>query len=221
MAFTDAVFDGKAQLEGVIAKHARTISSLKAMLQCRRAVAVATDELNDLVDAIRPDILVDARMRKRQHPEKQRGLARLTIGLGPNFIAGDTTDLVIETAWGPSLGQIIKHGPSLPLSGEPKAIGGHERDRFVYSEVAGKFLTEMEIGDAVTRGQAVGRIGDAVLKAPLTGRLRGLTHSGVWVNKGSKVIEVDVRGDAAVVRGLGERPARIAAGVLAAIQEAA
>jgi len=219
MAFTDAVFDGKAQLEGVFAKHARTLPSLRAMVECNRAVAVTTDDLMQLIKVIRPDVLVDARMRKRQHPELQRELARLTIGLGPNFIAGETTDLVIETAWGESLGQVIKHGASLPQTGEPKAIAGHERDRFVYTEVAGEFMTELEIGDAVIRGDAVARIGDAILRAPLTGRLRGLTHCGVWVNKGSKVIEVDARGDGAVVRGLGERPACIAEGVLEAIKD--
>ena len=39
-------------------------------------------------------------MRKRAVPERQRGIAPLTIGLGPNFIAGDTADLAIATMWG-------------------------------------------------------------------------------------------------------------------------
>jgi xanthine dehydrogenase accessory factor len=218
MAFTDAIFDGTAQLEGVFAKHARTIPSLKAMVECNRAIAVATDDLLELIEAIGPDVLVDARMLKHQPPEKQRELARLTIGLGPSFIAGETTHLVIETAWGHRLGQIIERGPSLPLRGEPKALAGHGRDRFVYTEVAGEFVTDLEIGDDVIQGDTVGRIGAGILSAPLTGRLRGLTHSGVWVNKGSKVIEVDARGTSAVVRGLGERPTRIAEGVVEAIK---
>ena len=218
MAFTDAVFDGTAQLEGVFAKHARTVASLKAMAGSNRAIAVFTGDLAELIEAIRPDVLVDARMLKHRLPEEQRELAHLTIGLGPNFIAGETTDLVVETAWGQRLGQIIKRGPSLPLGGEPKALAGHGRDRFVYTEEAGEFVTEFEIGDAVVQGDAVGRIGDAIIRAPLTGRLRGLTHSGVWVNKDSKVVEVDARGDNAIVRGLGERPTRIAEGVLEAIK---
>jgi len=158
-------------------------------------------------------------MLKHQHPQKQIELARLTIGLGPGFIAGETTHLVIETAWGERLGQILNSGSSSPLTGEPKTIAGHGRERFVYTEVAGEFVTELEIGDDVIRGDTVGRIGAAFLSAPLTGRLRGLTHSGVWVNKGSKVIEIDARGASAVVRGLGERPARIAEGVLEAIKD--
>ena len=58
----------------------------------------------------------------------------------------------------------------------------------------------------------------STLVAPLTGVLRGLTRDGVSVGVGTKVIEVDPRGPAAVVAGIGERPSRIAAGVLAAVQ---
>ena len=47
--------------------------------------------------------------------------------------------------------------------------------------------------------------------------VRGVTRDGVPVSKGTKVIEVDPRGDAALVRGIGERPARIAASVVRAI----
>ena len=48
--------------------------------------------------------------------------------------------------------------------------------------------------------------------------VRGVTRDGVPVSKGTKVIEVDPRGDAALVRGIGERPARIAASVVRAIE---
>jgi len=142
----------------------------------------------------------------------------LTIGLGPNFIAGETIDVVIETAWGERLGNIIREGPSLPLSGEPKAIAGHERDRFVYATSEGQFITKLKIGDRVNQGDPVASIGELTILAPLTGRLRGLTHDGVWVGKGTKIVEVDPRGKTAVVNGLGERPARIADGVLKAVE---
>jgi xanthine dehydrogenase accessory factor len=57
--------------------------------------------------------------------------------------------------------------------------------------------------------------------APLRGVLRGgLTHDGVPVAAGTKVIEIDPRGNPALVHGIGERPARIAAGVLRAIDAA-
>ena len=55
------------------------------------------------------------------------------------------------------------------------------------------------------------------MRAPMGGVLRGLTRSGVEVAVRTKVIEVDPRGDPVGVFGLGERPRRIAEGVLKAM----
>jgi xanthine dehydrogenase accessory factor len=217
MAFADALFDGRTELEGVLAKRAPDLPYLLAMHRCARAIPVTTVELTAVVQTIKPDVLVDARMRKREQPQAMLGLATLTIGLGPNFIAGQTADVVIETAWGPQLGQVIMSGPSLPLSGEPNPIEGHARDRFIYAPVAGLFETTHRIGDAVEKGEIIGKIGITNLRAPLTGVIRGLTHDQVPVKLKTKIIEVDPRRDAAGARGLGERPKRIARGVLEAL----
>ena len=82
---------------------------------------------------------------------------------------------------------------------------------------AGVFATARKVGEAVEKGQEVARIEGTVLRAPLPGCLRGLTHDGAVVAAGAKVIEVDPRGNADAARGLGERPQRIAQGVLAAV----
>jgi xanthine dehydrogenase accessory factor len=50
--------------------------------------------------------------------------------------------------------------------------------------------------------------------------IRGLTRNGVEVALRTKVIEVDPRGDPAAAFGLGERPRRIAEGVLKALDRA-
>jgi hypothetical protein len=57
-----------------------------------------------------------------------------------------------------------------------------------------------------------------VLAVPLDDMLRGLTRDDVAVGTRTKVIEVDPRGRTAEVRGISERPARIAAAVVAAVQ---
>ncbi len=59
-----------------------------------------------------------------------------------------------------------------------------------------------------------------VILAPLSGVLRGLTHDGASVAAGTKVLEVDPRGDPAGAFGVGERPARIAGGIIEAIASA-
>ncbi len=243
MAFTDAVFDGACELAGVRARRiddpgavaaalgagrevavttadldADLAGGLDAALGAGREVAVTTADLDALLAAVRPEVLVDARMRKRARPEAQRHLAPLTIGLGPNFVAGETTDLAIETIWGDDLGAVVRAGATRRLAGEPRSFDGHARDRFVYAPAAGCLRTEAAIGRLVRAGDPVAAIGELELRAPLDGILRGLTHDGVEVEAGAKVVEVDPRGEASAVFGIGERPRRIALGVLAAIR---
>jgi xanthine dehydrogenase accessory factor len=218
MSFTDAVFDGQAVLDGMEAQLIKRLYLLRGALVAHQVIPVVVKDFHELMQTLHPQILVDARMRKHLQPENQRGLAEFTIGLGPNFIAGETVDIAIETDWGESLGQIIEHGVTRPLQGEPREIEGHARDRYVYAPVVGTFHTAFQIGDTVSQGQEVARIDSTPLHAPIIGILRGLTHDGVPVTPKTKVIEVDPRAHGAKISGIGERPARITEGVFTAIQ---
>jgi xanthine dehydrogenase accessory factor len=215
MAFADAIFDGACELAGVRARRIDDVAQLDAGGD--GDVLLTTAPLEDVLAAARFDVLVDARMRKRVQPERQLGLAPLTIGLGPNFVAGKTTDLAIETQWGDRLGAVVEEGPTRALRGEPRDFDGHGRDRFIYAPVAGVMRTQAQIAQRVRAGEPVAAIGQEQLRAPLDGILRGLVHDGVPVDAGAKVLEVDPRGDVAKVTGIGVRPARIAQGVRAAM----
>ena len=217
MAFADAVFEGSVHLAGVQAVRVDDLSQLEGLLSSQVLPVVVTD-FEPLLRAYRPQVLIDARMRKHQQPETQLSLASLTIGLGPNFVAGENVDIAIETSWGDALGQVIYSGPTRPLQGEPRSLDGHTRDRYVYAPVAGLFRTTASIGDDVQQGQLIAWVDSTPLESPLSGRLRGLTHAGVPVTKGTKVIEVDPRGDSAEISGIAERPRRIALAVLQATQ---
>jgi xanthine dehydrogenase accessory factor len=219
MAFTDALFDGACTLEGLRAKRARTVADVARMVACGHAVPVSDSPFAEVAAALRPDAIVDARMRKHAAPEPLRGMARLSVGLGPGFVAGVNADLVVETAWGDSLGTVIREGAARELAGEPRPLAGHGRDRYVYAPADGTFRTALAIGAKVEAGQEVARLGEAVIRAPLAGILRGLTHDGAEVRAGAKVVEVDPRGDPAAAFGIGERPDRIAAAVVAAVSE--
>lgn len=218
MAFADAIFDGSAILDGIESKRINKFSLLRGLLIEHKMIPVVTRDLPVTLEVLRPHVFVDARMRKHSQPESQITLAALTIGLGPNFIAGETTHLVIETARGDSLGRIIERGSASPLQREPGEIEGHARDRYVYAPVAGKFYTTHQIGDKAQAGQEVAQIDSTPLFAPIAGILRGLTHTNVPVILKTKVIEIDPRIENAQVTGIAERPARIAQGVLQAIQ---
>jgi xanthine dehydrogenase accessory factor len=219
MSFTDALYDGVTILAGVVGKRARDVADLTPMMRCRRAIPLTDVPIADVVGRLLPQIVVDARMRKRVEPEPQHDLAPVVVGLGPNYETGLNADVVVETAWGDDLGRVIRSGRSRDFAGEPRVIAGHGRDRYVYSPCAGEFTTALHIGDAVTAGQQVARVEYTVLTAPLSGRLRGLTHTGAQVTVGSKVVEIDPREASAQVFGLGERPMRIADGVLEAVSE--
>jgi xanthine dehydrogenase accessory factor len=217
MAFADAAFDGSATLDGLIAHRVDAVAELRTMMEGRAAIPVSTGPFPELCKTMAWSAIIDARMRKRAPPERQRGDAPLTIGLGPNFTAGDNIDIAIETSWGDRLGAVIECGATLPLAGEPQPLGGIARARFVYAQVAGRFQTSMCIGDRVEQDAVVASIAGTALCAPVSGVVRGLTHDGVSVALQTKVIEVDPRGDPVAAFGLGTRPRRIAEGVLRAM----
>jgi xanthine dehydrogenase accessory factor len=216
MAFTDALFEHKSELAGTWGKHHASLEAVAHMIGCGEALPITTSDIRTVLQEVQPAVVVDARMRKRAVPAPL-GPGALTIGLGPNFVAGENADFAVETAWGEDLGKVIERGATRPLEGEPREIEGHARDRYVYAPASGVFVTAHAIGATVERGQEIARIGGVVLAAPLSGRLRGLTHSAVYVEQGTKVLEIDPRAEDADIYGIGERPRRIAEGLLAAL----
>jgi xanthine dehydrogenase accessory factor len=104
------------------------------------------------------------------------------------------------------------------LSGEPRPIEGYGRERILYAPENGLWESTYQIVDPVTAGDIVGHVGQQPLKVPLTGVLRGLTRPGLTVKEGTKLVEVDPRGDRSLVFGIGERPRRIATGVSAVVE---
>lgn len=213
MAFTDAVFDGTAVLDGTQARRIDLSPTLDTALTRQDAVLVTIAPWQDTLAALPWAALVDARLRKRAIPERQCGLAPITIGVGPNFVAGEHVDYAIETSWGEHLGTIVTAGPTLPLAGEPRTLGGVGRERFIYAPAPGRFYTKLRIGVAVIQGDEVANVDDLILYSPLSGIIRGLTHDNVFIADKTKVVEIDPRGDPSTAFGIGERPKRIAQGV--------
>jgi xanthine dehydrogenase accessory factor len=216
MAFTDAVWDECAELDGVVAVRVDEAERLPDLLALKVVIPVVVNSpFETLCDVVSPAVIVDARLARPPHGQGLRGLAPLTIGLGPGFVAGDTTDLVVETRRAASLGRIVRTGAGR----RSDLLTTRHSDRAVYASSCGVFRTTRRIGDLVCAGDVVGRIAGEALRAPLDGRLRGLTRDGLTVSAGSKVAEIDRRGAAAKVTGIDARLARIAEGVLWAVQE--
>lgn len=218
MSFADAYFDETSVLDDVAA--CRVGASTLWASGAPAFVPVFVNDLPACLDEIDWDVLVDARLRKRVAPGSHRGLARLSIGVGPGHVAGESADIAIESSWGDQLGAVIRRGPTLPLAGEPRAIEGVGRERNVYASEAGVLQSERHIGDFVRQGAVVASLDGRPIRAPICGTLRGLVRPGVAVSLGDKIVEVDPRPPhKAGFQGLGERPRRVAIGVLSAIVE--
>jgi xanthine dehydrogenase accessory factor len=219
MSFSEAVFDGRAELAGVAAVRADSLDALANFLERGESIPLWTGPLEALLASLEPGVVVDARMRKQQQPEPQLEQAPLTIGLGPGFRAGETTHLIVETNWGARLGAVSDRGETEAYTGQPRQVGGYGRQRYSYAPTAGRWRTELQIGQAIRAGQTVGTIDGQPLRAAIDGLVRGVTRDGVQVSAGAKVADVDPRGREAVVEGIAERPRRIAEGVLGAVRE--
>jgi xanthine dehydrogenase accessory factor len=189
--FSEAIFDGAKTIQGVTAELVpATLQDIDKTWR-KGNIPVMIDPLTEIRELLKPDVLIDARMLKKVSDTKISD-APLVIGIGPGFIAGLHVHIIIESNdIKGNLGKIIYEGESENNTGLPIKVGGLASERVVWAPREGVFNTTMRIGDPVTAGQIVGDIGGVILKAPLTGYLRGLLRDGVAVTKGTKMIEVD------------------------------
>ena len=219
MSLASAVYEREAQLEGLRGVRCASLPSAMECLDEPGCIPVLVWEAEGAVAPGAPEVVVDARMRKKQQAPAQLHEAPLVIGIGPGFAAGEQVHGVVETNWGDELGRVIWQGSALSYTGQHRVVEGHGKDRYVYAPLPGAFFTELDVLDMVKAGQVVGRVGDTPLTAPIDGILKGLAHGGIAVAEGAKLVEVEPRGEARFCIGIGERPGRIADGVVQAIRE--
>lgn len=186
MAFHDALFDDAVSLAGITAERADTGLDIRARLARSSGVVITELGLLDLIVIQTIDILVDARMQKYQITPDLRRLARLTIGLGPGFSGGTNCDVAIETRPGKA-GRIIQHGATDAADGMPRRLGRHAGERFVEAEFSGRWHTAIEIGARIFKDFVVGHLGNAPIRAPFDGVLRGIVRDGTEVPAGAKI----------------------------------
>lgn len=204
MAFADALYDDAPMIEAVAAARIDSATELFEIAAREDVVAVTTLGLTDLLVLGPLDVIVDARMHKRGVMPRLRGLARVTIGLGPGFAARGNCDVAIETR-PDRAGLVLREGTTEPQGSATSQLGGVGAERFVYSEAAGRWRTALDIGARVYKGVVLGHLGGAPIAAPIDGNLRGLARDGAEIPAGVKLIEIDPRGRAAKWTGIDER----------------
>ena len=157
-------------------------------------VPVLVDPDGVSIGLIKPGVIVDAIIAK-YNTGTRRGMAPITIALGPGFKAPDDVDAVIETMRGHSLGRLILDGAALDDTGTPGEIAGHAGKRVLRAPRDGTVEVLCDIGTIVKQGQTVCTVGGAVVTAPFEGIVRGMIYPGSAVTTGFKIGDIDARTD--------------------------
>ncbi len=191
VALSSAVYEGSTQVEDMPARLAGTAGDCAAILQSG-AVPVLVDEKAESIPHFCPAIVVDAILAKR-NLGTHRGMAALTIGVGPGFTAPDDVDAVVETMRGHRLGALIVNGSALANTGVPGEFAGKSKERVIHAPCGGRMVHKKHLGDFVQEGEVLFYLDTFAVVSPLTGVLRGLIAEGFAVTPGLKVADVDPR----------------------------
>jgi xanthine dehydrogenase accessory factor len=215
VAFASALYDGSITLESVEARLARDKGEAENLL-AQGIVPVVADPAGVMVALLKPDVVVDARMAKR-NLGTTRNDAPIVIGLGPGFVAGQHVHAVVETMRGHDLGRVILRGGAQPDTQVPSVIQGYGHERVLRAPCAGPFRGDLRIGEHVQPERVVAHVAEQPVLASITGVLRGLLHDGLRVHKGQKVGDIDPRGIVEHCFAISDKARAVGGGVLEAI----
>ncbi len=215
VAFSEAVYDGEKEVEGVVARLVKSASEALGVWE-ENKLPIIVDPETKVKDVLKPDVLVDAIIAKKNLGTKISD-ASLVIGLGIGFQAGKDVHVVIETNRGHNLGKAILQGEAEPNTGIPGEIAGVSTERVFRAPRAGQFSTNKKIGDYIQADEVVAFVDGAPVKALVGGVIRGLLRGGTEVHKGMKVGDVDPRGIKEYCYTISDKSRAIAGGVLEVI----
>ena len=193
VSFCEAIYEEEKDVEGVrarLAKHREEID----LIWGKREMPVFIDPQNQIKSFLRPLVVVDATLAKRNQGTSMAD-APLVIGMGPGFTAGRDVHIVVETQRGPNLGRLIIDGEAEPDTGVPQPVHGFGRERVLRSPCNGTFNSVRNIGETVSAGDVVAEVAGESTLALIPGTIRGLIRNGTHVTKNLKVGDIDPRGD--------------------------
>ena len=189
----EAVYSGRHVVEGIVFEKIAQDRVRNAVLS-KRWVPVLVDPEAVSLSELRPSVLIDARLRKR-NLDSNTEMAPLVVGLGPGFVAGENCHAVVETKRGHTLGRVIwRLGEAAELdTGVPEPVAGFAAERVLHSPCDGVLYSKAKIGDLLRAGEFIATIHNQSVAAPFSGMLRGLIHDGVTVKANEKIGDLDPR----------------------------
>ncbi|NFH88973.1 EF2563 family selenium-dependent molybdenum hydroxylase system protein [Clostridium botulinum] len=215
VAFSQVVYDEKVEVEGITAVLASNKEDINKIVE-EGNVAVLVDEKAKIIDEIKPEIIIDAIIAKKNLGTKIDD-ANIVIALGPGFTAGIDCHCVIETKRGHYLGKAIYKGSAIPNTGVPGEVGGFSKERIIRAITDGKILPVSKIGDYVKKGDIVAYVNETPVLAKLDGIVRGMLQKDVSVFKGMKSGDIDPRCEKNHCFTISDKARSIGGGVLEAI----
>jgi xanthine dehydrogenase accessory factor len=124
---------------------------------------------------------------------------------------------VVETDRGHELGRASYAGTASPYDGEPGQREGYTHERMLYADTSGTWTPAVAIGDLVAAGDVAGHVGDDPVETAIDGLVRGLVHDGLAVDAGTKLGDVDPRGEAVDPTKISDKALSLGGGVLEAV----
>lgn len=215
VAFSPAIYEKKAVVEGKSGIYCNSMKEVEKAF-FRKEIPIVVDKDGLLLQALKPDVVVDAIIAKKNIVTKIDD-AEIVIAVGPGFIAGEDCHCVIESMRGHNLGRCIYKGHATPNTGIPGNIGGFTTERIIRAACDGKFRGAVKIGDRIMSGQIVAYIGETPILAQIDGIVRGLLQEGVMVHKNMKAGDIDPRAEKENCYTVSDKARAIAGGVLEAI----
>ena len=197
VCFSQAILYGSYQVEDVTAERAETAEDVRRILKAGN-IPVLTDPQAECCAWLRPDVLVDAILAKKNLGTHITD-APLVIGVGPGFCAGRDCHAVIETMRGHTLGRVIRTGGPIPNTNIPGLIGGFTGERVLRAP------------DDEVNGRP--------MACTIAGVILGMLADGTPVYKGMKSGDVDPRGEISYCQTASDKAIAIGGGVLQAILE--
>jgi xanthine dehydrogenase accessory factor len=208
VSFSRAIYEGSATVEGITARRANSCEEGHRIAACGE-IPVFADPDCQILQQLKPDVLVDATVAKKHLKRTHITDAPLVIGIGPGFIAGTDCHVVVETQRGHDLGRLITEGEAVPNTGIPGDIGGFTTERIIRASAFGTFEPVAKIGDYVEKGQIVAYVNSTVfssrdnfkksfvksfpVRAQMSGIVRGMLQPGVTVHRMMKAGDIDAR----------------------------
>ena len=215
VSFCEAIYDGEKEVSGITAKLVSSPDEISKTWQ-EDKLPVLIDPEARVKDILKPDILIDAIMAKKNLGTKITD-AQLVIGLGPSFLIGRDVHIIVETNNSENLGKVLLSGEAEPNTGIPLEVAGLTEERVFRPSKEGLFRPTRKMGEIISAGDIVGWVDDSPVKAKINGVLRAIIRSDIQVDEKTKLGEVDPRGDVELCYAIRPRMRAISGGVLEAI----